>query len=91
MSQYDIELDKQAEKDIEFWQKNSPKDYKKVMSLIDELEQHPTTGSGCPKRLHCKGKKWSREINKKDRMVYTINNTEIYVYVFSARGHYDDH
>ncbi len=88
---YTIELDEQAEKDKAFWKKNSPRDYRKLLKLIQELREHPTWGTGNPKTLRTDRTKWAREINKKDRLIYKIHNREIYVYIYSARGHYDDH
>ena len=34
--------------------------------------------------------RWSREITKKHRLIYRIFETEVYVDVLSAYGHYDD-
>ncbi len=88
---YEIILSDQAEADRQFWKKNSPKNYKRFLSLIDELKFHPRSGVGNPKTLKSDRTKWSREINKKDRMIYKIYNDRIEVEVLSARGHYDDH
>lgn len=56
-----------------------------------ELAEHPKTGTGHPE--HLKGQpanRWGREITKKHRMVYRIFDTEVYVEVLAAYGHYDD-
>ena len=63
----------------------------KVVSFIEELKQHPKTGTGHPEPL--KGKpegRWSRQINKKHRLVYRIFEKEVIVLVISSYGHYDD-
>ena len=70
---------------------SEPKAYKKLNAFIEELKLHPQTGTGHPERL--KGKpegRWSRQITKKHRLIYRIYETEVYVDVLSAYGHYND-
>ncbi len=86
-----VKILKVAQDHIKIMKKNCPTDYERFMRIYRDLQEHPTYGIGTPKRLHGKGKKWSREINKKDRVVYTIDYNIITVEVLSARGHYDDH
>jgi toxin YoeB len=63
----------------------------KIQNILKELEIHPTTGTGQPERLkHDLSGKWSRRINQKDRMVYSINDGTVTVEVLSAIGHYND-
>jgi toxin YoeB len=63
---------------------------KKITKLFEELENHPTTGSGNPEQLKYElSGYWSRRINKKDRLIYQIIETEVLVVVVSALGHYD--
>lgn len=53
--------------------------------------EHPKTGTGHPEPL--KGKpenRRSRQITKKHRLVHRIFETEVYVDVLSAYGHYED-
>ena len=88
---YDIVYSPKAVEDIKKLQRNEPAAYKKVSKLIEELKEHPKTGLGHPEPL--KGKpegRWSREITKKHRLVYRIFETEVYVDVLSAYGHYND-
>ena len=33
---------------------------------------------------------WSRQIDKKNRIIYQINNQIVAVFIISARGHYGD-
>ena len=71
--------------------KSEPKAFQKAQRFIKELEIHPKTGLGHPEPL--KGEpenRWSREITKKHRLVYRIFDTEVYVEVLAAYGHYDD-
>ena len=63
----------------------------KAVKLLNELMFHPQTGTGHPEQL--KGDRsgqWSRTITKKHRLIYEIFETEVYVDVLSAYGHYDD-
>ena len=63
----------------------------KIAVILKELAEHPTYGTGKPEELKydLKGY-WSRRINQKDRMVYSINNHTVTVEVVSAIGHYLD-
>lgn len=63
----------------------------KVENIIAELYQHPETGIGKPEKLKFEliGY-WSRRINRKDRLIYLIENEIITVAVVSAMGHYGD-
>lgn len=77
--------------DIAKLKRDEPAAYKKVESFIQELKEHPKTGTGHPEPL--KGKpegRWSRQITKKHRLVYRIYETEVVVLVIAAYGHYDD-
>ena len=88
---YEIEYRDQALLDIAKLKKDEPAAYKKVVSFIEELKEHPKTGTGHPEPL--KGKpegRWSRQISKKHRLVYRIYETEIVVLVIAAYGHYED-
>lgn len=88
---YEIEYQEQALLDIAKLKKDEPASYKKVVSFIQELKEHPKTGTGHPEPL--KGRpegRWSRQISKKHRLVYRIYETEVVVLVITAYGHYDD-
>ena len=55
------------------------------------MSEHPTTGTGQPEMLKYElAGKWSRRINQKDRIIYSINDSTVTVFVFSAMGHYAD-
>jgi toxin YoeB len=88
---YSIEYTEQALIDIAKLKKDEPKAYQKVNVFIEELKIHPKTGTGHPEPL--KGKpegRWSRQISKKHRLVYRIFETEVYIDVLTAYGHYED-
>jgi len=64
---------------------------KKVERIIAELYVHPETGTGKPEKLKFElAGYWSRRINKKDRLVYLIENNIVTVTIVSAIGHYGD-
>ena len=88
---YEVRLSQQVKVDLVRLAKSEPKAFAKVNRFLEELRTHPKTGTGHPEPL--KGKpenRWSREITKKHRLVYRIFDTEVYVEVLTAYGHYDD-
>ena len=88
---YIIRYTEDAKNDLIRLQRNEPKAFEKVSRFIQELAEHPKTGTGHPEPL--KGQpegRWSRQITKKHRLVYRIFNEEVVVLVISAYGHYND-
>lgn len=91
MSQYKVIIKEEAQEDLKRLLRSEPKAYKKALRFIGELYEHPKTELGNLEPL--KGKpegRWSREITKKHRLIYRIFETEVYVDVLAAYGHYDD-
>ncbi|MDR1255894.1 MAG: type II toxin-antitoxin system YoeB family toxin [Puniceicoccales bacterium] len=65
----------------------NPRQAEVVMFLVDDALEHPTTGLGHPERLkHRGGKEYSREIDKKNRLVYKILSDNSVLF-----DSYDDH
>ncbi|HHU96348.1 MAG: Txe/YoeB family addiction module toxin [Bacteroidota bacterium] len=61
----------------------------KVNSLVNELEKHPTFGTGKPEALKGNRKgQWSRRITKGHRLTYEIHEDLKTVLIISASGHY---
>ena len=88
---YKISYTESAEEDLKRLKKEDSKAFRKACNLLDELSEHPTTGTGIPKPLReDKQGAWSRRITQKHRLVYEIHGAEILVLVISAYGHYDD-
>ena len=88
---YTIRYTEDAKNDLLRLQRNEPKAFAKVSRFIQELAEHPKTGTGHPEPL--KGEpqgRWIREITKKHRLVYRIFDNEVVVLVIAAYGHYDD-
>ena len=64
---------------------------KKIEKLLNKLIEHPTTGTGQPKPLkHNLTGLYSRRITQKHRLVYSINEEIVTVFVLSAWAHYGD-
>jgi toxin YoeB len=86
----EVVLLEKARKDRDYWKKTgNVKIMKRITDLLNDIEKHPFTGIGKPEPL--KGNlqgKWSRRINNEHRMVYSISNGRIYIYVFSLKGRY---
>jgi len=62
---------------------------KKIEKLLNELMEHPTIGTGQPEQLkHNLSGLYSRRINQKHRLVYSINEEIVTVLVLSAWAHY---
>ncbi len=88
---YSIRLSDRVKDDLARLAKSEPKAFAKTGKFIEELRVHPKTGTGHPEPL--KGLpegRWSRQITKKHRLIYQIFETEVYVDVLAAYGHYDD-
>ena len=88
---YAITYSPQAEEDLRKLKKNEPKAFQKALTLLNELVEHPKTGTGKPEPL--KGEpqgRWSRRITSKHRPVYRIYEMEVYVDILSSYGHYED-
>ena len=89
---YTLEFTEKALEDIEKHKKaGDPSVLKKIKRLLDELMEHPKTGTGQPEILkHELAGLYSRRINKKHRLVYSIKDEIVTVYVLSAYSHYGD-
>ena len=88
---YEVVYSDEALSSIAKYKKSSPQSYKKVLKLVKELHEHPKIGIGHPEALKgVGGNVYSREINKKDRLVYEVYEEKIAVYIISVEGHYND-
>jgi toxin YoeB len=89
---YLLEFSKTALEDIEQHKKIGDKlTLKKIQKLLIELMEHPTMGTGKPEMLkhNLKGL-YSRRINQKHRLVYSIKAEIVTVYLLSAHSHYGE-
>ena len=89
---YKLVISNTALEDIEKHRKSGDKSIlKKIEKLLNELREHPTTGTGQPEALkHNMEGLYSRRINQKHRLIYSIKLEIVTVYVISAHKHYGD-
>lgn len=94
---YRLDFTRQAQADMDFHRKagNMPV-LKKLLALLEELAEHPESGTGKPELLKYQlTGLWSRRINGEHRLIYEIlveespeEDREGIVVVHSAKGHY---
>ncbi|MBO4571115.1 MAG: Txe/YoeB family addiction module toxin [Bacteroidales bacterium] len=86
---YKIAFLPRARKDFEEWKKTDAKTVERIKVILRDIAKHPFTGIAKPEPLknNLTGK-WSRRINKSDRIIYSVNGYLIIVYIFSMKGHY---
>ena len=89
---YFVELSDKAEEHLKLHAKAGNKILlKRIYKLLEELSEHPETGTGKPHKLkHEKTGIWSRSIDDKHRMLYVIHDEVVTVFVVSTWGHYGD-
>lgn len=71
------------------WQHEDKKTLKRINELVKDAERDPFHGKGKPEPL--KGNRsgyWSRRINEKDRLVYSVSGDVIEI--ADCKEHYDD-
>ena len=87
---YVVHFSEDAQKDVILLQKHAPKLLPKLYRLVDELKEHPRSGTGKVEQLkHYPNETWSRRLNREHRMVYEIYDNEVLVVVLSSYGHYE--
>ena len=86
----EIVLLPQAQKDRDYWKKSGNKAImERISALLKDIMEHPYTGIGKPEPLkYDLAGKWSRRINAEHRLIYSVNENIITVYVISMRYHY---
>ena len=85
---FPLDFTDQATEDIAYHKKSGNKAVlKKMLVLLEEISEHPFTGTGKPEALkHELAGKWSRRINQEHRLIYEVKDNEIIV--ISLKGHY---
>lgn len=77
----------QAWKDYFYWVENDRKVLRKINDLIRDIERNGHDGLGKPEPLkHDLDGYWSRRITREHRLVYTIENEQIFI--AKCRMHY---
>jgi toxin YoeB len=92
MGKFRVEVTKIANQDIEKHKKSGNKiSIKNIAKILVDLSENPYEGFGNPEPLKYEySALWSRRINKKDRIIYRVEEDIVTVYVVSALGHYSD-
>lgn len=73
----------------EYWKRHDPKIAKRIKMLLADILVHPYSGIGKPEPLKYElTGKWSRRINPEHRIVYSVHDDMLEVYIFSMRYHY---
>lgn len=75
--------------DYIYWQTQDKKTLKRINTLIEDISRNGNEGIGKPEPL--KGNLsgyWSRRIDDKNRLVYRIDDKNIYI--LACRYHYSD-
>ena len=78
----------EADQHLNFWKKTGNKQVlKRISILISSILETPFEGIGKPEALKYElSGKWSRRIDKENRIVYAIIGNILYIY--SLKGHY---
>ena len=89
---YELQYTSDFEEDKEKLRKAGEiKALQKLATLLLELTEHPTIGTGKPEPLSGnRSGQWSRRISQKHRLIYLIEDEKVVVLLLSAYGHYDD-
>lgn len=76
-------------KDYIYWETEDRKTLKRINTLIEDIARNGNEGIGKPEPLRDNlSGFWSRRINEKDRLIYKIEQDNIYI--LSCRYHYSD-
>ncbi|RAV27421.1 Txe/YoeB family addiction module toxin [Sinomicrobium soli] len=86
---YYLDFTDKVKEDIAFHKKSGNKAVlNKLLTLLEELTEHPFTGRGKPEALRYNlSGMWSRRINKEHRLVYEVKGN--IMFVLSVKGHYE--
>ena len=86
---YTIVFTEDAKKDLKELNKKAPQAVSKLSKLLDEIREHPRTGTGQVEQLKgYDGSVYSKRITKEHRLVYKIYDEVVEVLVLSTFGHY---
>ena len=90
MGKYKIALSDRAKDHLSEWKKSGQLiALKKIERIFNELSNTPYNGIGSPEPLkynltEC----WSRQIDKKNRIIYQVSDEVVTVFIISVKGHY---
>ena len=88
---YSIEFDRTVQKIIAKWKKSNPKLFKKLVKILEAIQEDPRNGLGHPEPLvGGNGITYSRRISAHNRIIYDIYDETVRVLIIELEGHYDD-
>jgi len=92
VGKYKIALTDRAKVHLSEWKKSGQlKALRKIERIFIELSNTPYTGIGSPEPLkHNLTECWSRQIDKKNRIIYQVIDKVVTVFIISVKGHYGD-
>lgn len=81
----EIVLLEQAERDLAYWKRSGNKQImNRITALLKDIALHPYTGIGKPEALKYQlSGYWSRRINSEHRIIYTVREEVVTVYVLA--------
>ena len=88
---YQLQFTKTALKVISVYKKSNPSLYKNLTILLEEIAEHPRTGTGHPEPLKAGNSIcYSRRISGQHRLIYDVYDDIVSVLVVTVSGHYQD-
>lgn len=92
MGKFRLKIEPKASLDIAKHKKSGNQaSIKRIAKILLELSETPFEGIGNPEALKYQLVGfWSREINKKDRIIYKVDEDIVTVFIIAAMGHYSD-
>ena len=92
MGKYIVEISSKARKELQIHYRSGNKSViRRIEQIFLELSDKPYEGTGNPEPLKYQlAGYWSRQINRKDRIIYIVYEDRVVVLVVSAIGHYGD-
>ena len=88
MGKYIVDFEPKAKKEItDHYRSGNQASVKRIAKILIELSETPFKGTGNPEPLKYQlSGFWSREINKKDRLIYKVEEDIVTVFVIAAMG-----
>ena len=92
MGKYKIALSERAKTHLAEWKMSGQLiALKKLERIFSDLSETPYHGIGSPEPLKYNYTEfWSRQIDRKNRIIYQVNDEIVTVIIISAKGHYGD-
>ncbi len=72
-----------------YWQTQDKKTLRRINQLLKDIQRSSFDGIGKPEPLKNRDGCWSRRIDEKNRLVYTVGGDNG-IMIVSLRGHYED-